>query len=186
MSISTSEATDQSAVKARRYGKTTSGEGAEYWFYGDRVVLRSPDGAMPIIIEHHVGAGGAAPLHMHRKLDDSFYMLAGTLALRCGDDTFVASSGDYVSLPMGVPHTLRVLGTDEVVMLHTHTDPSFLNFIKEVGVPASQAKPDMASMDFAAMNEIAGETGQPVLGPPMTIEEADRIARAAGVDLGAS
>lgn len=44
-------------------------------------------------------------------------------------------------------------------MLQTHADPSFLNFIRAVGVPASQPRPDLASMDIPAMNDIAGETG---------------------------
>jgi hypothetical protein len=30
-------------------------------------------------------------------------------------------------------------------------------------------------MDFDAMNGIAGETGQPVVGPPMSLEEAEAI-----------
>jgi hypothetical protein len=47
--------------------------------------------------------------------------------------------------------------------------------IKAVGRPAAQRRPDLATLDFAAMNAIAGETGQPVVGPPMTAEEAAAI-----------
>jgi len=65
------------------------------------------------------------------------------------------------------------------VMFQTHAASSFLDFIKAVGVPATQPKPDMAARDFAAMNNIAGETGQPVVGPPMSAEEASAIAGAA-------
>ena len=32
-----------------------------------------------------------------------------------------------------------------------------------------------ATLDFAAMNAIAAETGRPVVGPPMTAEEAAAI-----------
>ena len=95
-----------SATAGRRAAKTADGEGEAYWFYGDRAVLRSPEGALPVIIEHHVGPGAAAPLHVHHDVDDSFYLLRGQLAMRCGDDTFVANAGDYVSLPKGVPHAL--------------------------------------------------------------------------------
>lgn len=49
---------------------------------------------MPIVIEHHVSSGGAAPLHIHHHLDDSFYLISGQLALRCGQDTFTAQAGD--------------------------------------------------------------------------------------------
>jgi quercetin dioxygenase-like cupin family protein len=163
---------------ARRAAKTGPREGQAYWFYGDLVVIRSPEGANPIIIEHHVPPGGAAPLHIHADLDDSFFLASGELAVRCGDDTLVARAGDYVSLPEGIPHTLRVLGDDEAVLLQTHAAASFLNFIKAVGVPTSYPRPDIATMDFTAMNAVAGETGQPVIGPPMSAEEALAIVAA--------
>ncbi len=95
--------------------------------------------------------------------------------MRCGDDTFVARAGDHVSLPEGIPHTLRVVSDEEAVLLQTHAAGSFLNFMKAVGVPATEPRPDMATLDFAAMNRIAGETGQPVVGPPMSAEEATAI-----------
>lgn len=158
-----------------RHNQTGTGEGEAYWFYGDLTIIRSPEGSSPIVIEHRVGPGSAAPLHLHHDLDDNFYLLSGRLALRCGEATLIANAGDYVVLPHGVPHTLRVIGEDEAVMLHTHADPSFLNFIRAVGVPTSQPRPDFASMDIPAMNEIAGQTGQPVLGPPMSADEAAAI-----------
>jgi len=163
-------------------GPTTTGpgEGEAYWFYGDLAVVRSPEGALPIVIEHHVHPGGSAPLHVHHALDDSFFLLSGRLALRCGDETFAASAGDYVSMPKGVPHALRVIGEEEAVLIQTHAEPSFLNFIRAVGVPADQERPDPSSMDYEAMNVVAAETGQPVLGPPMTAEEAAGIVAAAG------
>jgi hypothetical protein len=33
-------------------------------------------------------------------------------------------------------------------------------------------------MDIPAMNEVAGETGQPVIGPPMSAEDAAAIVAA--------
>jgi mannose-6-phosphate isomerase-like protein (cupin superfamily) len=164
--------------KPRTAVKTAPGEGEAYWFYSNLVVIRSPEGASPIIIEHRLEPGAAAPLHVHHRLDDSFYLAAGRLAVRCGGDTFLAEAGDYVSLPMSVPHTLRVVGDRDAVLIQTHADPSFLNFIRSVGVPAARGRPDMATLNFEAMNGVAAETGQPVLGPPMSEEEARAIAAA--------
>ncbi len=132
--------THPSTATTRRATKTAPREGDGYWFYGDLAILRSPEGALPIIIEHHVSPGGAAPLHVHVDVDDSFYLLSGALALRSGDQTFLARAGDYVSLPQGVAHTLRVVGDEEAVMLQTHAAASFLDFIKAVGVPANAAE----------------------------------------------
>jgi len=179
MTTTGSEPSQRTAGSPAAAFKTVSGEGEAYWFYGDLAVVRSPEGASPIIIEHRVGPGGAAPLHVHPRLEDSFYLLSGRLVMRCGDDRFVVDPGAYVWLPAGVPHTLRVLGDEEAVMLQTHAEPSFLNFIRAVGVPASQGRPDKATMDFAAMNAIAAQTGQPVVGPPISAEEASAILAAA-------
>jgi quercetin dioxygenase-like cupin family protein len=163
------------AASLRRAAKTAPQQGDAYWFYGDLAIIRSPEGALPIIIEHHVGPGASAPLHIHVDVDDSFFLLSGVLALRCGEDAFVARAGDYVSLPKGVPHTLRNVGEETAVLLQTHDAASFLNFIKAIGIPATQPRPDVSTMDIPAMNTIAGETGQPVVGPPMTAEEASAI-----------
>jgi hypothetical protein len=95
--------------------------------------------------------------------------------MRCGDDTFVANAGDYVSLPKGVPHALSNVGEEEAVLLQTHDAGSFLTFIRRVGIPGDQPRPDPATLDFAAMNDVAAETGTPVLGPPMPEDEARAI-----------
>jgi hypothetical protein len=74
-----------------------------------------------------------------------------------------------------VPHALSNVGTEEAVLLQTHDADSFLTFIRRVGIPGDQPPPDPASLDYPAMNNVAGETGQPVLGPPMSAEEARAI-----------
>ena len=95
--------------------------------------------------------------------------------MRCGDDTFAVSVGDYVCLPKGVPHALRNVAAEEAVLLQTHDADSFLTFIRRVGVPGDQPRPDPASLDYEAMNDVAGQTGTPVLGPPMSEQEAVAI-----------
>ena len=169
-------ATLPTASAERRAARTSRGEGKAYWFYGHRVVIRTPDEARPIVIEETLPPGSGAPLHLHQHFDDSFYLESGRIAMRCGADTFLVRAGDYVSLPAGVPHTFMVLGDQPAVMIQTHSETDFLDFIRAAGTPGDQAPPDMASLDFAALNEVAGQTGQPVLGPPMTAEEATQIA----------
>ena len=70
----------EGAATARRGIKTGAGEGQAYWFFGGRTVIRSPEGARPVIIEMELGPGGHAPLHVHHNIDDSFYLLSGQIA----------------------------------------------------------------------------------------------------------
>jgi mannose-6-phosphate isomerase-like protein (cupin superfamily) len=178
----TATTVDDGATPARHASRTATGEGPAYRFFDALAVLRTPEGACPVVIEMTVPPGGHAPLHVHRDLDDSFYLLSGRIAMRCGDETFVASPGDYVSLPHGVPHTFFVLGEQPAVMIQVHGDGSFLDFIRQVGAPATNAAAPATQgpPDFDAMYRVAAATGQPVIGPPMSADEAAAVSAAAG------
>ena len=174
--------TTESSVttQQRRAARTATGEGPAYWFFGALAVIRSPEGALPIVIEMTVPPGGHTPLHVHTNLDDSYYLLSGRMAVRCGDETFVAHAGDYVSQPPGVPHTFFALDEKSAVLLQTHANDDFLNFIRQVGVPATnRIQPSDQPLDFDELYKVAAATGQPVIGPPMTEAEAAMIVSSA-------
>jgi mannose-6-phosphate isomerase-like protein (cupin superfamily) len=165
------------AARARR---STPGDGDAYWFFDSLMVVRAGDGdgdGGPVVIEATVAPGGGAPLHVHANLDDSFYQESGRLAMRCGDEAFLVEAGGYVALPHGVPHTFRVLGDEPAVMLQVHQDDSFLRFIKEIGrpAPALTLPEGPMSVDLDTAFRVAAATGQPVVGPPMTEEEATQL-----------
>jgi len=165
--------TDQASAR-----RTTAGTGEAYWFFDSLMVIRADQPGQPVIIEATVAPGGGAPLHVHADLDDSFYLVSGQLAMRCGEQAFAVSPGDYVALPHGVPHTFRVTSDEPAVMLQVHADDSFLRFIRAVGRPApSRTLPPglILATDMDAAIEVAARTGQPVIGPPMSSDEAALI-----------
>ncbi|MGI0130528.1 MAG: cupin domain-containing protein [Thermoplasmata archaeon] len=51
------------------------------------------------------GGRGGIPLHSHRKEDEAWYVLEGTLRFVHGEREFDATSGSGVLLPHGAPHT---------------------------------------------------------------------------------
>lgn len=158
--------------------RTAAGTGEAYWFFDSLMVIRSDQPGQPVIVEATVAPGGGAPLHVHADLDDSFYLVSGRLAVRCGEETFAVAPGGYVALPRGVPHTFRVVGDEPAVMLQVHADDSFLRFIRAVGQPAaSHTLPPglVLATDMDTALEVAASTGQPVIGPPMGAEEAAAV-----------
>ena len=46
-----------------------------------------------------------APLHVHYRDDEAWYVLEGTLRVRVGDDEVEARAGSGVLVPRGTPHT---------------------------------------------------------------------------------
>lgn len=47
------------------------------------------------------------PWHLHRHVDEAFYVLEGQYTFQCGDDVVEAGPGAFVLLPRGVPHRYR-------------------------------------------------------------------------------
>lgn len=58
------------------------------------------------------------PLHVHRVVDEAFYVLAGDYEFQCGQERFKAGPGAFVLLPRDLPHRYQA-GVDggRVLML---------------------------------------------------------------------
>ena len=69
-------------------------------------------GAFSLLLSH-APAGDGAPLHVHRDESESFFVLAATYRVCCGDEVFEAGVHDFVYLPAGVPHSWQVVGDGE-------------------------------------------------------------------------
>lgn len=46
-----------------------------------------------------------APLHRHLECDEAWYVLEGTLVVRCGDEDHIVPAGSAAFVPRGMPHT---------------------------------------------------------------------------------
>ena len=158
-------------------------EQAQAWWFLDLLVIehRSAPGMETVVLEMTLPVGSSPPLHVHHTLDDTWYILDGNMVMRCGDDMLVVGAGHWVSMPRGVPHTFRVIGDREARILLVHDNASFRGLIRELGVPAAAhvvpAQPIFPSTDEVA--RVARSHDLMVIGPPMSVEEADSIFAAA-------
>jgi hypothetical protein len=55
-----------------------------------------------------------APLHVHHRDDEAWYVLEGTLRVQVGDKEVEARAGSGVFVPRGTPHTYWNPGPDPV------------------------------------------------------------------------
>jgi mannose-6-phosphate isomerase-like protein (cupin superfamily) len=74
---------------------------------GLKASRQSTGGALSVF-ETSIDAG--PPLHVHDRDDECFYVLDGTLSVRCGDDEFDAAAGSFVFLPRGRAHRFWAAG----------------------------------------------------------------------------
>src|SRR5258707_2974136 len=83
------------------------GEGIHIDFRGTRMTVKvsgqQSEGAYSLIEMVHPPNVGPA-LHIHPGGAEAFYVLEGCYTIRCGDDVYSASPGDFVFIPKGTPH----------------------------------------------------------------------------------
>ena len=147
------------------------GEGTPIWFLGNLMVVKataqSTNGAYGLL-ESWIPVGASPPLHVHHREDEAFWVLEGTLTIRCGAETYQAAAGSYVFLPRGVPHTFRVDGTAPARMLTLLTPGGGEAFFVEGGRPAERATlPPEGPPDLARLQRVAHEFGSEFVGPPL-------------------
>ena len=149
------------------------------WWFLDALVVEHRVAAQMagVVLEMTLPVGHSPALHVHETLDDTWFAIEGRMAARCGDDEFVISTGDWVSMPRGVPHTFRVVGDRPARILTIHDNGSFRDLVRHLGVSAPvRHVPDVPR--FPAMDELARVAAShdiAAIGPPMSLAEADDI-----------
>ena len=88
---------------------------------GLRVVLLADVEEIAISEARSDGSGLSAPLHVHRRHVESFYVLEGEMVFTAGDRDLRADAGSWVQVRPGVPHTFSVPGNRRVRFLDVHT-----------------------------------------------------------------
>jgi len=70
-----------------------------------------------------ISAGKANPLHRHPNCDEILHVLQGHIMNRVGDKEFEMGPGDTVTIPEGVLHNARNIGTDDAVLSIAYNSP---------------------------------------------------------------
>ncbi|HEX6519226.1 MAG TPA: cupin domain-containing protein [Streptosporangiaceae bacterium] len=147
-------------------------DGQAWWFLDNLVTIKA-SGAQTrgrlTVAQFLNPPGFAPPLHRHMEEDEMFYLLSGTARIQCDGEDLTAGPGDFVLLPVGLPHTF-VVGPDEPLHCLQITTPSgFEHFAADVSEPARQRRlPEPVPIDPAALGHAAARHSIEILGPPPT------------------
>lgn len=147
-----------------------SAEGQAMWFLGNLVTVKAA-GAQTrgrlTVAEFLNPAGFAPPLHRHLEEDEMFYILSGTARFLCDGEELAAHPGDFVLLPVGLPHTFVVDSGEPLRCLQITTPSGFEDFAADIGAPARERRlPTPGPLDPTALGHAAARHHIEILGPP--------------------
>jgi len=109
------------------------------WWFGSLAVIKATaadTGGQMAIIEITEPPGAEAPLHVHHREAEGFWLLEGSATFEVGDTTIEAEAGDYLFGPRDIPHGYTV-GAAGCRMLFIMTPSGIEEFIIETSEPAA-------------------------------------------------
>ena len=124
------------------------------------------------ILDYRAPAGFGPPRHLHYVQDEVFQVLEGTIAAWSPDYCGVLHAGDIISLPSGIPHAWKSID-DRPVHLTITVTPGGPGGFKEF-FPTIQQQ-NLTVSDIPQLIAAAEFGGMQITGPPLTVEEADRL-----------
>ena len=116
-----------------------SGEGEARWWLGQLAEIKATaasTGGRCTIVEVTCAPQFEAPLHVHHREDEAFWILEGDVTLYVGDKAIEAGIGDYAFGPRAIPHRYTV-GEAGCRMLFICTPAGFEDLVRNMSEPAA-------------------------------------------------
>jgi quercetin dioxygenase-like cupin family protein len=125
-------------LQAREALAVASGTGEARWWFGLLAEIKATaadTGGLCTIVEVTCGPGYEAPLHVHYRDDEGFWVLEGQVTFVVGATTIEAAAGDYAFGPRGVPHRFSA-GDQGCRLLFILTPGGLEDLIRATSIPA--------------------------------------------------
>jgi quercetin dioxygenase-like cupin family protein len=134
-----------------------AGEGEARWWFAALAEIKAcaadTDGQLTIV-EVTEPPGAQAPLHVHHREDEGFWILDGDVTFHVGDVEIEARAGDFAWGPRDVPHRYTV-GPDGCRMLFILTPAGFEGLVRDMSEPAAERTIPPASDEAPDMESVA-------------------------------
>ncbi len=118
------------------------GEGEAFWWLGQLAEIKASaadTGGQSTIVEVTCAPGFEAPLHVHYREDEAFWILEGEVTLYVGEEAIEVRAGDYAFGPRNIPHRYTV-GSTGCRMLFILTPGGFEALVRDMSEPAGERK----------------------------------------------
>jgi quercetin dioxygenase-like cupin family protein len=146
------------------------------WFIDNLVHVHidgDTTGGALAVCEIRGARGDMPPLHVHRRDDETFYVIEGELALFVGGEQLLLGPGQAALAPRAVPHAYRV-ESEQARWLVITSPAGFDAFVREAAepAPADELPPAGRPQDPAVLGHAAAQVGIEILGPPGALPAA--------------
>jgi quercetin dioxygenase-like cupin family protein len=140
----------------------TAEKGEARWWLGSLAVIKATaaDTGGQMTIVEMTCPPGEAPLHVHHREDEAFWILEGSVTLYVGGEKIEAGPGDYAMGPRDIPHRYTV-GPEGCRMLFICVPGGFEKLVRDMSVPADgrTLPPDLGPPDMEMVARVAEENG---------------------------
>ena len=152
-------------ASSRALSATAAGE--PRWFFGSLARVRAgaaDTNGSYTMLELEMPPNLEAPLHVHYREDEGFYVLEGAATVYVGDQTVELGAGEHAFGPRNIPHRFTI-GPEGARMIWVLTPGGFEDLVEEASVPAETPTvpppdvvppPDIADIVRRHGNEILG------------------------------
>jgi mannose-6-phosphate isomerase-like protein (cupin superfamily) len=145
-------------------------EGSAFWFLNNLITVKATSestGGSYSLCHQISPPGSATPYHLHHVEDEAFYILDGESTFICDGKKTIAGPGEYLFLPRGIPHGIRVTGSGPTTMLIlAMPGTGFVGMMEEMGVPAPErVLPPPSRPDFDKLTKLCAKYKIDILGP---------------------
>lgn len=103
---------------------------------------------------------GGQPLHIHYKMDETFYIIDGDYIFHIGDEKFQAKSGDTVFIPRATPHTFAQTSEKGKVIYMFQPAGRMEELFRKTNDPNKK-------LTSEEMTKLSTECDSKALGPPL-------------------
>jgi quercetin dioxygenase-like cupin family protein len=112
-------------------------------------------------LENVIAPGQGPPLHIHIGEDEMYYILAGEVRFKAGEQFFEAPAGSFMFIPRATPHCFQNIGADPARLLVMFTPAGMERFFEGVArLPAGPVDPQ-------AYRAVAQSAGMEIVGPAL-------------------
>ena len=126
----------------------------EYWVLGHKICPLDVSGDYDMVMGETPPNTPGPPSHYHNGFNELFLVLEGEMEFVVNGELNTIKKGEAVDLPPRTVHTFINKADGSCRWINVHSPKGFLQFFKEMGIPAEEANAMKKSVDESIIKKV--------------------------------